>query len=107
MSYRPVRRLSTLVGAAVLVGAMTTMNAGSAAAESISPGDLCTAKENINFFDDFAVRYTVSAGGGIRIVNVQGAPNYSAYGHGNGHTDLTFYYRHSNGEWRVEGCHQT
>jgi hypothetical protein len=105
MGQRIVHRVAVIVAGTLVAGAAAT---GTAAADGGTPwpGSLCTAKENIQFYTD-TVRpvesYTVAAGDYIRVMSV--VDGSWAYGHGEGHQDRYFIWRHSNLVERLRDCH--
>jgi hypothetical protein len=100
-------RMVTLAGAAILAGSASVAGAGPAAASTVPwSGALCTAAENIQFWNGStgATSYTVQRGEFIRVDRYY--PGYSnAEGHGSGHSTRWFYWRHTNGASRVHSCH--
>jgi len=70
-------------------------------------GELCTATENIKFFgDDGITRYVVLDGEFIRIDDSNnGSPEKFVYGHGEDHLTQMFFWQHTDGRYRLAGCH--
>jgi hypothetical protein len=100
-------RAATLLGALVLTGSVMAIDATAASAAGPVPatGELCTASENIQFFNDQGeTSYTVQRGEYIRVDRFFTGLAV-ADGHGSGHSTRHFIWIHSNGQSRVEGCH--
>lgn len=108
VQMRALSRFGTLLGAVVVTAAALTLGAGTASAAGDTPlyGELCTARENIQFYNDLGQpSYVVEAGGGIRIDSNR--DTFFVYGHGNGHSTRLFQWRHSYYPYpsRVSNCH--
>ncbi|MEU6078067.1 hypothetical protein [Micromonospora sp. NPDC047074] len=100
-------RIAALPLALALAGAAAATGAGPAHAASHIPWDgaLCQAMENIQFYNlQYEPSYTVQRGELIRVDDFMGYNEVWAQGHGEGHTSRYFYWRHSNGEFRLEHC---
>lgn len=94
------------VGAAVALTAGTlAVTQASAQASGDTPifGELCTAKENIQFYNGSSPSYVVAAGGYIRIDSDRNG--FWVQGHGEGHSTRDFQWLHSNYASRVTNCH--
>lgn len=100
-------RIVMLLLALVLTGSVATFNAEPAHAAGNVPWDgaLCNAMENIQFWNDQGqTSYTVQQGDAIRVDDYFGYETPVALGHGNGHSTRWFYWRHTNGTFRIENC---
>ncbi|MEH1098519.1 hypothetical protein [Micromonospora sp. CPCC 205561] len=100
-------RIAMLLAALTLSGTAATANAGPAHADNNIPWDgaLCQAMENIQFYNiRHEPSYTVQRGELIRVDDFMGYHEVWAQGHGEGHSSRWFYWRHSNGAFRVEHC---
>lgn len=100
-------RIATMLFALLLTGSAAIANAGPAHAANNIPWDgaLCQAMENIQFYTiHMEPSYTVQRGGLIRVDDFLGYGEVWAQGHGEGHSSRWFYWRHSNGTFRVEHC---
>jgi hypothetical protein len=101
------RRFVTFVVGLALAGSAMAVGASTAYASGVVPatGELCTAAENIQFFNDQGVTsYTVQTGEFIRVDQSFSGLSV-ADGHGTGHSTRHFIWIHSNGQSRVRDCH--
>lgn len=89
---------------ALTVGTLAfTQGPAQAAGDTPIFGELCTARENIQFYNGSSPSYVVAAGDSIRIDSNRSG--LWVQGHGNGHSTRSFQWLHSNGVSRVKNCH--
>lgn len=98
---------ATLLALVMTGSALTATTAPAQAAGNIPwTGALCTAMENIQFWNDQGqTSYTAYQGEYIRVDVFYGYSEPVAQGHGSGHSTRWFYWRHTNGTFRVQDCH--